>query len=123
MGQYESAVKSIQRGLRIKPDWADSEFQLASLYGADNHLTQLSHREALAQAIEQNPQDAGLHLLMGALLYFDGAPDRSRLFFERAARFGANDDHSLDGFLIPAPAGAGKAEGAVAVPKPGRADL
>ena len=123
MGQYDSAVKSIQRGLRIKPDWADADFQLASLYGAQHHLSQMSHREALAQAIEQNPQDAGLHLLMGALLYFDGAQERSRLFFERAAQLGANDEHLFDGFLVPAPAGAGKADVAPGPARPGRADL
>jgi tetratricopeptide (TPR) repeat protein len=129
MGQYEAASKAIQRGLRLKPDWADSDFTLVSLYGAEHHLTKLSHREALAQAIEQSPLDASLHLAMGAMLYFDGEQERSRLFFERAAQLGANDDHQLDGFLAPRPAGAEKVGADKAdVEKgpaklPGRADL
>ena len=133
MGQYEAAAKAIQRGLRLKPDWADGQFSLVSLYGAEQHLIKFSHREVLAQAIEQNPQDANLHLLMGAMLYFDGEQQRSRLFFEQAAQLGANDAHLLDGFLAPAPADAdqddpapGRANPGAARPvaaRPGRADL
>jgi tetratricopeptide (TPR) repeat protein len=107
MGQYDAASKAIQRGLRLQPNWADSAFTLDSLYGAGHHLEKLSHREGLAQAIEQNPLDAGLYLAMGALLYFDGEHERSRPFFERAAQIGGNDDHLLDGFLAPMPADAG----------------
>ncbi len=104
MGQYEAASKAIQRGLWLKPDWADSDFTINSLYGADHHLEKLSHREGLAQAIEQNPLDAGLYLAMGALLYFDGEQQRSRPFFEKAAQLSGNDEHLLDGFLAPMPA-------------------
>ncbi len=105
LGQYEAAAKAFQRGLRLRPEWADSDFELGPLYGA-NHLAKLSHREGLAQAIEQNPLDAGLLLTMGAMLYFDGQKERSRLFFQRSAQLGGNDSHLLDGFLAPEPADA-----------------
>jgi hypothetical protein len=103
MGQYEAASKAIQRGLRLKPDWADSGFTIDSLYGPNHHLTKLSHREGLAQAIEQSPLDAGLYLAMGAMLYFDGEQQRSRPFFEKAAQLSGNDEHLLDAFLVPMP--------------------
>jgi Flp pilus assembly protein TadD len=103
MGQFEAAAKSYRRGLQMRPDWAESEFELISLYGAEHKLAKLSHREALAQAIELNAQSADLLTVMAIVLYFDGDRPRSRLFFDRAAELGGNTDHALDGFLTPGP--------------------
>jgi Tfp pilus assembly protein PilF len=101
--QYDSAKKSLERGLRVRPNWPDANFELAALYGVKNHLARLSHREALASAIEQSPQSADLLLLMGVLLYSDGQRDRSQLFFDRAIELGANADHLFDHFIAPRP--------------------
>jgi hypothetical protein len=101
--QYDSAKKALERGLRVRPNWPDANFELTTLYGPKNHLARISHREALASAIEQNPQSADLLLLMGVLLYSDGERDRSQLFFDRAIELGANADHLFDHFIAPRP--------------------
>jgi len=105
-GQYDSAKKSLDRGLRVKLAWPDTNFELSTLYGPTGHLAKSSHREALASAIEQNPQAADLLVLMGVLLFCDGEHDRAQLFFDRAVELGANAEHLLDRFLAPRPAGA-----------------
>ncbi len=101
--QYDSAKKALDRGLRMRPNWPDTNFELATLYGPKGKLARTSHRESLASAIEQNPQSADLLLMMGVLLYCDGERDRSRLFFDRAIELGANQDHLFDRFIAPRP--------------------
>ena len=65
-----------------------------------------SHLEDLAKAVEANPWDANLLLVLGIELYFDGQQERASLFFSRASRLGANNDHLFDEFLPqPGPAG------------------
>ena len=103
LGQYESARKALERGLRIRPNWPDANFELATLYGPKGHLAKTSHRETLASAIEQNPQSADLLLLMGVMLYCDGDRDQSQLFFDRAIELGANADHLWTGSSRRAP--------------------
>jgi Tfp pilus assembly protein PilF len=103
-GQYESAMRSLERGLRIRPNWPDANFELATVYGPDSKLAQASHRESLASAIEQNPQSSDQLVLMGLLLYCGGARDRAQLFFARAVELGANAEHLLDRFIAPRPA-------------------
>ena len=61
----------------MRPNWPDTNFELATLYGPRGHLARSSHRESLATAIEQNPHSADLHLLMGVMLFCDGERDRS----------------------------------------------
>jgi Tfp pilus assembly protein PilF len=101
--QYDSAKKSLERGLRVRPNWPDANFELSTLYGPKNHLVRLAHRESLASAIEQSPQSADLLVLMGVLLYSDGERERSQLFFDRAFELGANADHLFDRFVAPRP--------------------
>lgn len=101
--QYESAKKALDRGLRTRPNWPDTNFDLSTLYGPKGHLAKTSHREALASAIEQNPQSADLLVLMGVMLYCDGERERSRLFFDRAIDLGANENHLFDRFIAPRP--------------------
>ena len=102
--QYESAKKALDRGLRVRPNWPDANFELATLYGPKGHLAKTSHRESLATAIEQNPQSADLHLLMGVMLFCDGERERSQLFFDQAIELGANAEHLYDRFIAPRPA-------------------
>jgi Tetratricopeptide repeat len=101
--QYESAMRALERGLRMRPNWPDSNFDLSKLYGAEGHLAQGSHREALAAAIEANTHSPDLLVLMGVLLYSDGQRGRSQLFFTRAIELGANAERLLDRFIAPRP--------------------
>ena len=108
MGNYPSAAKAFRRGLGVRSDWTDAPFRLAELYG-DNQLAKTAHRESLAKAVEANPFDAELLMLLGLHIFFDGQAERSEVFFARVAQLGGNDDKRLDSFLPhPGPAGAGK---------------
>ena len=115
MAKYESAADAFRRGLGIRSDWTGSPFRLDELYG-DNQLAKSARVESMAIAVDANPLDADLLMLVGLHLFFDGQADRSEVFFTRAAQLGGNDDRLLDAFLPrPGPAGAGKPQ---AGPKP-----
>ena len=115
LGQFDSAMKAFRRGLRIRSDWTDSEFRLDQIYVADR-LAKTTHLENLAQAVEANPFDSDLLIVLGMQLYFDGQQDRAGLFFTRAAQLGGNEDRLLNDFVPkPGPAGAAKAEHAAKV--------
>ncbi len=116
MGNYESAARSIRRGLVIRSDWRHSPFRLDQMYN-DDRITKTTHLENLAKAVEANPLDANRLMLLGMMLYFDGQAARSETFFSSAAQLGGNDDRLLDYFLPqPGPAGAPPP---VAPPDPG----
>jgi tetratricopeptide (TPR) repeat protein len=103
LGQYESAARTLERGLRIRPNWPESKFELTTIYGPDSQLAQAVHREALATAIEQNPQDADPLVLLGLLLHCSGERERAQLFFDQAVELGANAERLFDKFIAPRP--------------------
>ena len=106
MGNYTSAAREFRRGLIIRSDWRNSGFRLDQIYGGDPVL-KTAHLESLAKAVEANPLDSELLMLMGLMLFFDGQAERSETFFAGAAQQGANSDHLLDHFLRqPGPTGA-----------------
>ncbi len=105
MGQYESAAKAFKRGLQVRGDWRGTPLRLDDLY-ADAQISKTQHLEELAKAIEINPFDSNLLLAMGLELYFDGQPERAKVFLSRVAQFGG-DEKLLEKFLQqPKPAGA-----------------
>jgi tetratricopeptide (TPR) repeat protein len=111
VGQYENAAKAFRRGLKIRSDWSNSPFRLDQLYEG-GALAKTSHFETLAKAVEANPLDSDLLLVLGMQLFFDGHPERAGVFFTRVAQLGGNADRLLDDFLAkPAPAGAVGAKG------------
>ncbi len=106
MGQYDFAAQATRRGLAVKQNWNASPIKLDDIYGA-GVAEKTAHLEALAGAVEAEPQKANLYLLIGLSLWFDGQQDRARVFFTRCAELGGNEDRLLDGFLTP-PAAPGK---------------
>lgn len=116
IGRYSEAVKAIERGLQLNPDWADSDFTLDDLYG-DNKELKKSHLDALKNAVAAHPHDAELLFLLGVFLYFDGQKTASAPFFHRAeAVLGGAEDDPLVGFLKNLPPD--KPAGAAAAPEP-----
>ena len=99
IGQYETALRLFRRGLKIQPKWRPGELRLDDLYGADNKLAKGAHFEALAQQMQAAPHDPHLLFVLGLELEFDGQTERAAPFLLRAGQLGANEDHSLDGFL------------------------
>jgi tetratricopeptide (TPR) repeat protein len=95
-GRYDAAVKTIKRGLEIKPDWAASDFSLNTLYGGDD-AAKKAQLDAMAKAAEEQPANGDLMLLLGIHLHFDGQKDRAAPFFKRASEIGGNDD-AVKGF-------------------------
>ena len=105
LGRYEKAAAAFRRGLNVRSDWRGTPFRLDDLYGGAA-VAKTQQIETLAGAVEANPFDADLLLVLGMMLFFDGQADRAAVFFARAAQLGANEDHLLDDFLgIPKPAG------------------
>jgi hypothetical protein len=98
LGRYEKAAAAFRRGLQIRSDWRGTPFRLDELYGGAA-VAKTQHIETLARAVEANPFDADLLLVLGMQLFFDGQADRAAVFFARAAQLGAHEDHLLDDFL------------------------
>jgi tetratricopeptide (TPR) repeat protein len=98
LGKYEQSAKAFKRGLMFQPDWPKSNFRIAKLYG-DNLLAKTAHREALAQAATDDPDDPNLLFLLGIDLYFDGQAQRSQPFFARAKALEMGEGHHLRLFL------------------------
>ena len=75
---------------------------MASRYRDDNKIAKTAHFEALAKAVDENPQSADLLLLLGLQLFFDGQADRATPLFERCNQLGGNEDGAITG-LLPKP--------------------
>jgi tetratricopeptide (TPR) repeat protein len=122
LGNYASATKSFRRALSLDENWWDSPLKLSKLYGqkADQKQARLDHLESVAEAVEQNPQDANLLTLLGLHLFFDDQQQRALTFFQRAEQLGANDTGELDRFLIARrnPAGAANDQDPIDAAKP-----
>jgi hypothetical protein len=116
MGNYPSAARAFRRGLAIRSDWTDTPFRLDEIY--DDQIAKTAHLETLAKAVETNPLDADLLMLLGLQIFFDGQPQRAEVFFARAAQLGGNEDGLLDSFL-PRPGPAGAPKPAADAPKAG----
>jgi hypothetical protein len=110
LAQYDSAARAFRRGLQVKSDWNAAPFLLDQLYD-DAPLAKTRHLEDLARAVEANPLDADLLLVLGMELFLDGQLERARVFLSRSAQLGGNEDQLLDALLgKPKPAGAAGAE-------------
>jgi hypothetical protein len=99
MGRYEPALTAIKRGMKLDPNWANSDFELKTLYGDDEAGKKDAHREAIATALEKNPNDPDLLFLLGVHLYFDGQAERAAKFFQHAQKIAGDDADYMKGFL------------------------
>jgi tetratricopeptide (TPR) repeat protein len=97
LGRYKPAVKSIERGMKLAPDWPQSGFRLDELY-ADNLAAKRMHFEQLATAAEKEADSADLMYLLGVELFFDGQPQRAQTFLARASELGTRREF-VGGFL------------------------
>ncbi len=100
MGRFDSAAKAMRRALLLQPDANKWNVRLADLYG-ENKIAKTAHLEALARAVEDNPQSADLLLLLGLQLLCDGQADRAMPVFQRCEQLGGNEDGAITGLLKP----------------------
>jgi hypothetical protein len=119
MTRYADAAKAFRQGLTLDPDWADSEFRLDDLYGA-NQAAKGEHLDALRKAVAAHPHDADLLFLLGVCLYFDGQSNAAAPLLRRAANvLGPLGADHLAGFLKRLPSEKKAAENNAAGAKPG----
>lgn len=116
LGRYDQAAKMFRKALEMDPEWPETGFQLASLYG-DNQLSKGAHLDALVQAVTKG-QNADLLFLLGLVLFADDEPARARPYLVRARDLNIGADAHIDAFLklidkpavqVAAPAGKGAA--------------
>lgn len=82
-GRYPQAANAFKQGIKREPQWANSGFSLAGLYG-ENRMAQTAHIEALADAAAADRNNSDLLFLVGLSLHFDGQAERAAPFFRRA---------------------------------------
>jgi hypothetical protein len=101
VGQYRDAVRAIQEGLKLDPDWPRRDFQpRGELYAvADDWI---EHRQRLNDAARRQPKDASFAFLRAYAAWFDGERPQAMMWF-LAARVLATDPRWIDLFLKQAP--------------------
>jgi tetratricopeptide (TPR) repeat protein len=102
MGRYKQAVDVVQRGLRIDPDWANSDFTLQKLFGADA-LAKEVVLDTLVEAAKEKPHDADLLFMLGVYLHFDGQTQQAEPYFTRAMKLAGDDGEHIRAFLAKKP--------------------
>ena len=98
MGRHAQAIGAVERGLRIDPDWARSDFELQELFGADE-AAKNAYLDALAEAAQEDPHDAERLFMWGAALHFDGQTQQAEKCFERSLRLAGGDGEHIRAFL------------------------
>ena len=83
LGRYDQAIEVWRQHGDLAADLAGARFRWGELY-PPLAATHGEHAEALAAAVEANPADADLMLLLAMQLYFGDAPQRSAPFLRRA---------------------------------------
>jgi hypothetical protein len=101
VGQYRDAVRAIQEGLKLDPDWPARDFQpRIELYaGADDWI---EHRQRLTEAAKRQPKEASFAFLRAYAAWFDDERPQAVVWF-LAARVLALDPRWIDLFLKRAP--------------------
>ena len=98
VGKYREAVASILQGLKTRPDWPKARFQPRESYGNNPGLFD-KHLQALKDALDARPDDAGLLFLYGYQLWFDGRSKEAIPILEKALER-TTDPEPIQLFLV-----------------------
>jgi tetratricopeptide (TPR) repeat protein len=91
LGKFRLAVRSVEAGLRLKPEWPGVKTFHPRLTLYKGHEAEFDvHLRRLADATQERPLDGDLLFLYGYQLWFDGRPAEAVVYFERARAVGAN---------------------------------
>jgi hypothetical protein len=98
LGKHRLAVRSIEAGMRLKPEWpAVKTFHpRLKLYKGDEAEFD-AHLKRLGDALQEQPLDGDLLFLYAYQVWFDGRNAEAAAYFERA-RAGAADSTMIDRF-------------------------
>lgn len=99
LGRYDQAALAFRRALVLDPEFAQSDWRLARLYGSQNRAVLDKHVESLAGAALQAAGEPDLYFLIGVYLHFDGQHDRAQKFFRQAAELESPGAAHLRPFL------------------------
>jgi hypothetical protein len=98
VGQYHDAAAAIEGGLKLRPDWPNSDFRpRIELYG-NNADDWLEHVRRLDEAIKRKPKDADFLFLRGYVAWFDDQQPQAVEWFHKARPLAA-DPRWIDLFL------------------------
>ena len=86
IGQYDRAVGELKTLLTLDPTYPRHYLSLDSLFG-DNQLSKESTKTRVAEWTAGHVADPDRLLLLGAIMYFDGDIDRSRLLFDKVTLY------------------------------------
>src|SRR5207248_2115921 len=71
LGKFREAIDAIETGVRLQPDWPDSDFRPRLLYGGnESDFAEVMQR--LEEALARLPDDPVLLFLKAYQLWFDG---------------------------------------------------
>jgi hypothetical protein len=99
LGKHRLAVRSIEQGLRLKPEWPEvKSFRPRLDLYKGNEAEFDAHLRRLGDALRVQPLEGDLLFLYGYQLWFDGRRAEAVVYFERA-RAVAADPTFIDRFL------------------------
>jgi tetratricopeptide (TPR) repeat protein len=96
-GMYREAVRSIQSGMKLAPDWPATPFKLGELYGGDAKLFD-EHFQKLIQAQQAAKDDPLLAFLRGYHEWFLGNRAQAIPLFRQASAV-VQDNAVIERFL------------------------
>jgi tetratricopeptide (TPR) repeat protein len=97
LAKYDEAARSIDAGLRLQPDWPNSEFRTILLYG--NHQNDFQEQlDHLHELVDQKPSDPVLLFVFAHQLWFAKRRNEAKPIFERAKEV-TSDKTGIDLFL------------------------
>jgi tetratricopeptide (TPR) repeat protein len=98
MSQWEKAADRFRRGMALVEEAPRRLLPLDQLYGG-HRVEQTAHLENAVLAGQGQPHHPDFLFLIGTQFYFDGQPERSLNFFQRASELSGGDDRHIRPFL------------------------
>ena len=89
LGHYTDAVPALRRALQLQPRLVYLPLDIRGEYGRPTDFA--THLRKLTEAAEQNPNDAGLWLLLGYYQFFCGSRPEAVRSLRRAAQLAPDD--------------------------------
>ena len=98
LGNFERSAQAMRRGLKLNPDWPESQFVVEDLF---DDAAQRAVLRSLSAQLKKLPNDANARLLAGIMFHFDGQPAMAANQFRRAVDVAGDD--AVAGLFLPKP--------------------
>jgi tetratricopeptide (TPR) repeat protein len=97
-GRYDTAVRSINRGLKLDPKWPDTAFEATDALWPDLDAKK-EYFTTLEKIAEDKPEDADVQFLVGVHFHVDGQDAKAQKYFARAKRIAGSKDEHIAAFF------------------------